>query len=427
MSGKSIRTGGVDDRPVRLAFAEAFQEEPFDALEHAGRYFPELGVMWRQLQGGIDQHAAFAFAIGEGPVEDFGKECAHSFAWWQPTAALDPLDDVNFHVSLERALEQFALVAEGVVETGSGEARCIRKPRHRRGREAVAPETMDRGVKDRRFVKFPGPRHPSPHLVVRRADYSLCHYRMNIIKRVILTRCEARMIRFYFHPTPNPAKVALLLEEARLPYELVPVDTSKGEQHRPEFREINPNGKVPAIIDTQGPDGRQTRVFDSTAILLYLAEKIDAFMGSKSDRPELLSWLMFIASGLGPFSGQSVHFQFAAPEGLDYARNRYRREAERHYQVLNDHLADREYIVGNNYTIADMSAWGWLERAPRVMKGAEDPLGAFPHLKRLFQTVDSRPAAARARAVGKDHEFKKVNDEETKRALFPSNYPLEAK
>lgn len=231
------------------------------------------------------------------------------------------------------------------------------------------------------------------------------------------------MIRFYFHPTPNPAKVALLLEEAGLPYEVVPVDTSKGEQHTPSFRAINPNGKVPAIVDTEGPGGKEARVFDSTAILLYLAEKTGSFLGSKEDRSELLSWLMFIASGLGPFSGQSVHFQFAAPDGLDYAKNRYRREAERHYQVLNDHLAGREFIVGNTYTIADISAWGWVDRASRVLRGADDSLGAYPHLKRLFQAVDARPAVARARVVGKDHDFKKTNDEGTKRALFPSNYP----
>jgi GSH-dependent disulfide-bond oxidoreductase len=218
-----------------------------------------------------------------------------------------------------------------------------------------------------------------------------------------------------------------MLEEAGLAYEVVPVDTSKGEQHTAAFRAINPNGKVPAIVDTEGPGGRDARVFDSTAILLYLAEKSGSFLGSKDDRPELLSWLMFIASGLGPFSGQSVHFQFAAPEGLDYAKNRYRREAERHYRVLNDHLASRDFIVGNTYTIADISAWGWLDRAARVLKGADDPLGAYPNLKRLFQAVDARPAAARARAVGKDHDFKKTNDEETKRALFPSNYPVQAK
>lgn len=231
------------------------------------------------------------------------------------------------------------------------------------------------------------------------------------------------MIRFYFHPTPNPAKVALFLEEAGLAYETIPVDTSKGEQHLPAFRTINPNGKVPAIVDSEAPGGKERRVFDSTAILIYLAEKTGKFLGSPEDRPELLSWLMFLASGLGPFSGQAVHFQHAAPEGLDYAVNRYRREAERHYQVLNDHLEGRSFIVGSDYTIADMSAWGWLDRASRVLKGAEDPLAAYPNLKRLFEMVDARPAVARAREVGKDHAFKRINDEETKRALFPSNYP----
>jgi GSH-dependent disulfide-bond oxidoreductase len=231
------------------------------------------------------------------------------------------------------------------------------------------------------------------------------------------------VIRFYFHPTPNPAKIALFLEEAGLPYEVVPVDTSKGEQHGPTFRAVNPNGKVPAIVDTEGPGGREARVFDSTAILIYLAEKTGRFRGKPEDRPELLSWLLFVASGLEPFSGQAVHFQHAAPAGLDYAVNRYRREAERHYGVLNKHLEGRAYIAGDEYTIADMSAWGWLDRASRVLKGAEDPLASFPDLKRLFETVDARPAVARARAVGKDHEFKKINDDETKRALFPSNYP----
>lgn len=231
------------------------------------------------------------------------------------------------------------------------------------------------------------------------------------------------MIRFYFHPTPNPAKIALFLEEAGLPYEAIAVDTSKGEQHTPSFRAINPNGKVPAIVDTEGPGGREERVFDSTAILIYLAEKTGTLLGAPGDKPELLSWLLFIASGLGPFSGQAVHFQFAAPEGLDYAVNRYRREAERHYQVLDDHLEGRTYIVGETYSIADISAWGWLDRASRVLKGADDPLAPFPNLKRLFETVEVRPAVSRARAVGKDHPFKQVRDEEAQRALFPSNFP----
>ena len=230
------------------------------------------------------------------------------------------------------------------------------------------------------------------------------------------------MIRFYFHPSPNPAKIALFLEEAGLAYETIPVDTAKGEQHTSEFRRINPNGKVPAIIDTDGPGSKEARVFDSTAILIYLAEKTGKFLGAPQDRPELLSWLLFIASGLGPFSGQAVHFQFVAPEGLDYAVNRYRRETARHYQVLNDHLAGRDFIVGNTYTIADMSAWGWLERAARVLKGEADPLAAFPNLKRLCETVDARAAVARARAVGKDHQFKAAVDEDSRRALYPSNY-----
>jgi GSH-dependent disulfide-bond oxidoreductase len=204
------------------------------------------------------------------------------------------------------------------------------------------------------------------------------------------------LIRFYFHPTPNPAKVALLLEELGTPYEIVPVDTAKGEQHAPAFRAINPNGKVPAIVDTEGPGGREARVFDS--------------------------WLFFIASGVGPFSGQAVHFQHAAPEKIPYAVNRYRREIERHYRVLDRHLAGRDFIVGD-YSIADMSAWGWLGRAGRVLPGAEDALADFPNLKRLYDKIDARPAAARAKAVGTDHAFKKEVDEQTKRAMFPSNYP----
>ena len=199
-----------------------------------------------------------------------------------------------------------------------------------------------------------------------------------------------------------------------LPYETVPVDTSRGEQHKPAFRAINPNGKVPVIVDTEGPGGQEARVFDSSTILLYLGDKTGKFMVAPKDRPELLSWLFFIASGLGPFSGQAVHFQFVAPEGPDYARNRYRREAERHYKVLDDHLAGRDFIVGDSYTIADMSAWGWIDRASRVLKGEADLLAGFPNIRRWFKAIEARPAVARARAVGKDHPFKKEVDEETR-------------
>ncbi len=231
------------------------------------------------------------------------------------------------------------------------------------------------------------------------------------------------MIRFYFHPTPNPLKVALFLEEAGLAYELAPVDTRRGEQHAPVFRAVNPNGKVPAIVDPDGPGGRPVRVFDSSAILLYLGDKTGRFVGTPADRGELLSWLMFVGTGIGPYSGQAVHFQRAAPEALPYAINRYRREVERHYAVLDQHLAGRSTIVGDAYTIVDMSAWGWVDRASVALPGEGDPLAAFPNLKRWFGAIDGRPAVARARAVGKDHPFKQEMDEAARRAMFPSNYP----
>jgi GST-like protein len=231
------------------------------------------------------------------------------------------------------------------------------------------------------------------------------------------------MIRFYFHPTPNPMKIALFLEEAGLPYEVAPVDTSKGEQHTAQFHAINPNGKVPAIVDTDGPGGKEVRVFDSSAILLYLADRTGQLLGSPDERGELLSWLFYIATGLGPFSGQAVHFQRVAPEKMPYAINRYRREAERHYDVLEDHLDGRTFIVGDSLTIVDISAWGWVDRASFVFPGNDDPLAQFPNIKRWFQSIDGRPAVAKARQVGSTHPFKREFDEETLRALFPSNYP----
>ncbi len=146
------------------------------------------------------------------------------------------------------------------------------------------------------------------------------------------------MIKFYYSGAPNPMKVALMLEETGLPYEAIPVDTRKGEQHKPEYLAINPNAKVPAIVD-----GDAT-VFDSNAILLYLAEKTGKFLPPKGDkaRGELLSWLMFVASGVGPFSGQSVHFRNYAPEKIEYAINRYMYETQRHYAILDARLGQAE-------------------------------------------------------------------------------------
>ncbi len=234
------------------------------------------------------------------------------------------------------------------------------------------------------------------------------------------------MIRLYFHPSPNPMKVVLMLEEADLEYEIVPLDTRKGQQHAAEFRDVNPNGKVPAIVDTTSEGGAQIRVFDSNAILLYLGDKIGRFVGSPAERGEMLSWLMFVATGIGPYSGQAVHFQRAAPEQIPYAINRYRREADRHYRVLDAHLKGREYIVGSAYSIVDINAWGWLDRASFVLPGDADPLLPYPDLKRWFMAVDARSAVARTRAVAKNFSFKQEMDEEAKRALFPSNYPFVA-
>jgi len=223
------------------------------------------------------------------------------------------------------------------------------------------------------------------------------------------------MLKFYFNKAPNPMKVSLYLEETGLPYELVPVDTLKGDQHSAAYRAINPNGKVPAIED------EGVRVFDSNAILLYLSEKTGKLAGESKDRGEMLSWLMFIASGLGPFSGQSVHFNRAAPEQLPYAINRYLREAQRHYEVLDTHLKHREYIVGDAFSIADISAWGWIDKAKVVL--GDQGLAPYANLQRWFDRINSRPAVEKVRNIGKDVNFKSDLDADAQRALYPQNFP----
>lgn len=221
------------------------------------------------------------------------------------------------------------------------------------------------------------------------------------------------MLKFYFSGAPNPIKVALFLEEAGLPYEAIPVDTRKGEQHKPEYLAVNPNAKVPAIVD-----GDAT-VFDSNAILLYLAEKTGKFLPQNTPkaRGELLSWLMFVASGVGPYSGQSVHFRSYAPEKLPYAINRYAFEAQRHFRILDERLASRRYMLGDIYTIVDMAVWGWARLMPNVLgEGAWDK---FKHLKRLVDEIGARPAAQRAVALKDRHKFKTEMDEEARNAMFP--------
>jgi GST-like protein len=221
------------------------------------------------------------------------------------------------------------------------------------------------------------------------------------------------MIKFYFNPAPNPAKIALFLEEASLPYEIIPVDTRKGEQFRPDFLALNPNAKVPAIVDGD------VLVFDSNAILLYLAEKTGRFLpdNGPKQRGELLSWLMFIGTGLGPYSGQAVHFRHYAPKGLDYAMSRYQYEARRHYAILDARLANREFLLGASYTIVDMAAWGWARLVPYIL--GEDAWSEFPNLKRWLNDISARPAAIRASALKDRYNFKAEMDEEARRHLFP--------
>ncbi len=224
------------------------------------------------------------------------------------------------------------------------------------------------------------------------------------------------MLKFFYSGAPNPTKVALFLEEADLPYEALPVDTRKGDQHKPEFLAVNPNAKVPVIVD----DG--VVVFDSNAILLYLGEKTGQFMpeDTPAARGGLLSWLMFVATGIGPYSGQAVHFQHYAPEQLAYAINRYRFEAERHYGIIDRHRADTPYMLGETYTIVDMALWGWARALPLVL--GEEALSERANLKRLVDEISARPAAVRAVALKDRYDFKTEMDEEARRAMFPGNY-----
>lgn len=219
------------------------------------------------------------------------------------------------------------------------------------------------------------------------------------------------MINFYFNPGPNPTKVALLLEELGLEYAVTPVDPARGEQFAPEFVAINPNSKLPALTD-----GDAT-IFDSNAILLYLAEKSGRFLsdGAPEQRAQLLSWLMFVATGVGPYCGQAVHFRHFAPEPQNYAVERYVFEAQRHYQVLEDHLAGREWMVGDTYSIVDMAVWGWA-RTPALSIG-EVAASKLTNVQRLVAKISARPAAERALAI-KDRFTFSPFDAESRQYLF---------
>ena len=226
------------------------------------------------------------------------------------------------------------------------------------------------------------------------------------------------MIKFYYHPSPNPAKVALYLEEIGLPYEVVPVDTRKGEQHAPAFTASNPNAKTPALVDGDAV------VFDSNAILLYLAEKSGKFLpdNTPAARAQMHSWLMFVATGIGPYSGQAVHFKHFAPEPKAYAVNRYDFEAWRHWDIIEAQLAKHPYMLGDKYTLVDMAVWGWARAVPFIL-GA-DAWGRLPSVKRLLDEVNARPAAQRAEALKARYSFKTEMDDDARKAMFPQNARL---
>ena len=226
------------------------------------------------------------------------------------------------------------------------------------------------------------------------------------------------MLIFYYNAAPNPMKVSLFLEESGLDYDPVPIDGRAGDQHKPEFLAVNPNAKVPAIVD----DG--ITVFDSNAILLYLAQKTGKFLPEDTSeaRAQLLSWLMFVATGVGPYSGQSVHFKNYAPEKQSYAINRYDFEAERHYGILDRRLAAVPYMLGETYTIVDMAVWGWARMIP-IVRG-ENSWRDMPNLSRLVNEINARPAAERANALKDRHTFRADMDDEARGYMFPQNTRL---
>ena len=226
------------------------------------------------------------------------------------------------------------------------------------------------------------------------------------------------MLKFYYSLAPNPMKVALFLEESGLPYEAIPVDTRKGEQHAPAFMALNPNAKVPVIVDGE------TTVFDSSAILLYLGQTSGQFMPAPQDQGAMLSWMMFVASGIGPFTGQCVHFRHYAPEQVPYAINRYDFEAWRHWKILNEHLATRAWMVSERYTLLDMAVWGWARAVPFAL-GAE-AWEQLPHVKRLLDAINERPAVQRAAALKDRHAFKTEMDDDARKAMFPQNERLKS-
>jgi GSH-dependent disulfide-bond oxidoreductase len=226
------------------------------------------------------------------------------------------------------------------------------------------------------------------------------------------------MIELYYWPTPNGHKITLFLEEAGLPYTIKPVNIGKGEQFEPAFLNISPNNRMPAIIDTAPTDGAEpVSVFESGAILQYLAEKVGRFLPRDlRGRTTVMQWLFWQVGGLGPMLGQNHHFNRYAPEKIPYAIDRYEREARRLYGVLDKRLDGRDFIAGKDYSIADMAVYPWtVSYADQGINAAD-----FPHFKRWFEHIRERGATQRAYAIGETikGKFDVQTDEEARRHLF---------
>ncbi|MCW7537851.1 glutathione binding-like protein [Aquabacterium sp. A7-Y] len=224
------------------------------------------------------------------------------------------------------------------------------------------------------------------------------------------------MIEVYSWATPNGHKVHIMLEECGLPYKAIAVDIGAGDQFKPDFLDISPNNKIPAIVDPVGPDGRPISLFESGAILLYLAAKTGRFL-PQGDREkfEVLQWLMFQMGGVGPMLGQAHHFRMYAPEKISYAIDRYTNEAKRLYGVMDKRLGQSRYIGGDTYSIADIAIFPWL----RSWKNQGIDWADYPALKRWFDEIAERPAVQRGVEVLAKAR-KELTDDKAREVLFGS-------
>ena len=222
------------------------------------------------------------------------------------------------------------------------------------------------------------------------------------------------MIDLYTWPTPNGFKVSILLEELSLPYNVIPVDIGKGAQFEPEYLKLNPNNKMPTIVDNEGPDGRPYTVMESGAILIYLADKHGKFLPKGGEaRYDVLQWLMWQMGGLGPMLGQAHHFLQYAPEKIEYAMNRYSNEANRLYGVLNKRLQGRDYVAGD-YSIADMAIMPWLRYPDRQAVDIEQ----YPEVKRWRESLEARPAVQKGLAVLAENRRSGPISDEQREVMF---------